>query len=227
MRRLGAIAAVSLLGIAATGQAAAQVAGIPYYVNPRGGTGVMAAANIGATSSDAASAEGKAIALTGGIGAGPLFITASAGQFNPDATGADNVSTFGGTVGMKLFGNPLVPVTVGVQAGVGYYSSGSGTSEVKQVNIPVAVGLGLNVPLFPLKPWVAPRVQFNRSTLGTNTTNVTRIGVSAGADFNLLLGLGVHAAVDYMPEKTSGSTTYASTTTIGVGAHFNFRVPMM
>jgi hypothetical protein len=231
MRRLGAIAVVSLLSVAMAGRAAAQVAGIPYYVNPRGGTGLMAAANLGGTSSDNAAVEGKAWALTGGLGAGPLFLTATVGTFNPDPTGAENVTTFGGTVGMKLFGGPLVPLTIGVQAGAGYYATGSGTSETKLVSIPVAVGVGLNIPLFPLKPWIAPRVQFDRSTTpgasGATTTNLTRLGISAGADFNLLLGLGFHAAVDYLPEKTSGSTTYAASTTIGIGAHFHFRVPMM
>lgn len=227
MRRLGALTVVSVLGLAAAGQVTAQVAGIPYYVNPRGGTGVMAAVNIGSTSSDNAASEGKAVAVTGGVGAGPLFITATAGQFNPDPAGADNVTTFGGTVGTRLFGGPLIPVTIGVQAGAGYFSTGSGATEAKLVTIPVAVGVGLNVPLFPLKPWIAPRVQYSRATVGGTTNSTTRIGVSAGADFNLLLGLGFHAAVDFMPEKTSGATTYPSSTTIGIGAHFNFRVPMM
>lgn len=217
MRRLGAMTVVSVLGLAAAGSAAAQVAGIPYYVNPRGGTGVMAAANLGFSD------DGKGIALTGGVGAGPLFITATAGQYNPDAAGVDNVTTFGGTVGTKLFGNPLVPLTIGVQAGAGYFSSGSGAATNRLVSIPVAVGVGLNVPLFPLKPWVAPRVQFNRMTVGTATRSETRMGVSAGADFNLLLGLGFHAAVDHILKKD----TSPATTTFGVGAHFNFRVPMM
>lgn len=221
MRRLGAITVVSLLSVTMAGKAAAQVAGIPYYVNPRGGTGIMAAANVGFND------DAKAVALTGGIGAGPLFITASAGQMNPDLAGADNVSTFGGTIGTKVFGGPLVPLTIGVQAGAGYYSTGSGASEQKLVSIPVAVGVGLNVPLFPLKPWVAPRVQFDRSTVAGSTESVMRMGVSAGVDFNLLLGLGFHAAVDHVLEKTKGAVTYAASTTFGIGAHFNFHVPMM
>lgn len=217
MRRLGTLTVVSVVGLAAAGQVTAQVAGIPYYVNPRGGTGVMAAANLGFAD------DGKGIALTGGVGAGPLFITATAGQFNPDVTGAANVTTFGGTVGTKLFGNPLVPLTIGVQAGAGYFSSGSGATTSRLVTIPVALGVGLNIPLFPLKPWVAPRVQFNRATVGTTTVSQTRMGVSAGADFNLLLGLGFHAAVDHILKKDSSPAT----TTFGIGAHFNFRVPMM
>lgn len=220
MRRFGTIAVVSLLSVAIAGQAAAQVIGIPYYVHPRGGTGITAAANWGKLTADAGM-EGTGLALTGGLGAGPLFLTATAGRFSVD--GGDDVNTFGGTAGMKLFGGPLIPVTIGVQAGAGYFSTGSGASELKVLSVPVAVGLGLNLPLFPLKPWIAPRVQYNRMTFGGTTDSETRMGVSVGADFNLLLGLGFHAAIDHMLEKD----TSPATTTFGLGAHFNFRVPMM
>lgn len=222
MRRLAQVAVVAVLGTGAAGTLSAQVIGIPYYVNPRGGTGFMAAANVGVTSSGY---KNKAYALTGGLGAGPLYITGTVGTVNPDASGAGNYSVFGGTAGMKLFGGGLLPVAIGVQAGVGYAKPSGGPSTI---SIPVAVGLGLNVPLFPIKPWIAPRIQFNRtaSYSATPSSSTSRIGVSAGADFNLLLGLGVHAAVDYLPKKT-GSSPAASQTTIGVGAHFNFHVPMM
>jgi hypothetical protein len=197
--------------------------GIPYYVNPRGGTGVSAAANVGITRSPTDS-RSKAYALTGGVGAGPLFITASVGTLNPDAAGEENVSTFGGTVGMKLFGGGLMPLAIGLQAGVGYAKS----DGVTLLSVPVAVGVGLNVPLFPLKPWIAPRIQFMRaSATGFPSETENRMGISAGVDFNMLLGLGVHAAVDYMPKKGSGADELPASTTIGVGAHFNFRVPMM
>lgn len=219
MRRLGTITVVSLLSLGLAGQAAAQVAGIPYYVNPRGGTGITAAANWGSLSSDAG--DGTGLALTGGIGAGPLFLTGTAGRFSPD--GGEDITTFGATAGMKVFGNPLVPVALGLQVGAGYFSEGSGATEFKQLNIPVALGIGLNMPLFPLKPWIAPRVQFVRSTLAGTTANETRMGFSVGADFNLLLGLGFHAAFDHVLEKD----TSPAVSTFGLGAHFNFRVPMM
>lgn len=226
MRRFGAFALVTAVSTAAASQASAQVAGIPFYASPRGGTGVSVAANAGSTDENAGG--GKGIAVTGGVGVGPLRLTATAGQFNPTPAG-DNVNTFGATAGMRLFGAPLVPISIGVTAGVGYAKYGTALGTQARVSVPVAVGIGINIPLFPIKPWVAPRVQFNRSAaVGTTPSSTeTRVGVSVGADFNLLLGLGVHAAVDYLPKKVDGATTLPSSTTIGVGAHFNFNVPMM
>jgi hypothetical protein len=201
----------------------AQVAGIPVYYNPRGGTGITAAANLGFLSSDAG--DGKAVALTGGIGAGPAFITATVGQINPDTAGVDTEMTYGGTVSFKVFGGGLMPVAVAAQAGVGVVKFG----DVTTTGIPVGVAVGLNLPLFPLKPWVAPRVRFARQSGGGQPSqSETLIGFSAGADFNLLLGLGVHAAFDWEAEKKENNVvTVPSTTVFGIGAHFNFRVPMM
>ena len=207
--------------------ALAQVAGIPVYYNPRGGTGVSVAGNLGFLSSDGG--DGKGFAVTGGIGAGPAYITASVGQFNPAAVGGFNPDaemTYGGTVSFKVFGGGMLPLSISPQIGVGMVKFGNQTLT----SIPIGVGVGLNLPLFPLKPWIAPRVAFQRVTnvptgvgTATETQSESRIGVSAGADFNLLLGLGFHAAVDYEPKKD----LLPSTTVFGIGAHFNFRVPMM
>jgi len=223
MRRLAQFAVIAVLGAGAAGPLSAQVLGIPYYVNPRGGLGILAAANAGVIASPSSS-KGAAIALTGGVGAGPLFLTASVSQFNPKGAGS-NLTSYGGTAGMKLFGGGLVPVAIGVQAGVGYWKVSGGPGYT---TIPVALGIGLNVPLFPIKPWIAPRIEFDRqgSYAGYSSSSTTRVGVSVGTDFNLLLGLGLHAAVDYLPKKT-GSTPLPSQTTLGVGVHFNFHVPMM
>ncbi len=225
MRRLAQCALVAVLGVGAAGRLSAQVVGvgIPDYVNPSGGTGILAAANFGMITSPDGQ-KGKAIALAGGMGLGPLFVTASVGQYNPDLAGASNLTTYGATAGMKLFGGPLVPVTIGAQAGVGYWSQ-SGASMTR---IPVAAAIGLSIPLFPLKPWIAPRVEFDRmAATGASTVNLVRPGFSIGTDFNLLLGLGLHVAYDQVFKTTKNGTPYPSVSTIGVGAHFRFSVPMM
>jgi len=225
MPRFGRIMIAATLPLAVGAQAlVAQVAGIPVYYNPRGGAGISVAANLGFQSSDAGDA--KAVAVGGGIGAGPAYFTATVGQINPDSAGLDNEMTYGGTVSFKVFGGGLLPVSVAAQAGVGVVKFGNST----RTNVPVGVAVGLNLPLFPLKPWIAPRVAFQSATnvptgvgTATKTETETRFGVTAGADFNLLLGLGLHAAVDFQPKKG----TNPSATVVGVGAHFNFRVPMM
>ena len=224
MHRFGKVAIAAALPLAVGAKAlTAQVAGIPVYYNPRGGTGVSAAANVGWQTAGTGGLEGKAYALTGGLGAGPAYVTVSVGRFNPDPAGLDNEMTYGGTVSFKVFGGGVLPVSISAQAGVGYMKSGNDS----YTSVPLGVGVGLNVPLFPIKPWVAPRVRLSRADVGGQSNNETLLGVSAGADFNLLLGLGFHAAVDYEPKKTRSTGDIPATTVVGVGAHFNFRVPMM
>jgi hypothetical protein len=224
MHRFGKVAIAAALPLAVGAKAlTAQVAGIPVYYNPRGGMGVSAAANVGWQTAGTGGLEGKAYALTGGLGAGPAYVTVSVGRFNPDPAGLDNEMTYGGTVSFKVFGGGVLPVSISAQAGVGYMKSGTDS----YTSVPLGVGVGLNVPLFPIKPWVAPRVRLARTSGGGQSDSETFFGVSAGADFNLLLGLGFHAAVDYEPKKTVSGGEIPSTTVVGVGAHFNFRVPMM
>ena len=88
--------------------------------------------------------------------------------------------------------------------------------------IPVGVGLSFDPPLFPLKPRIAPRMEFQSVSGGGSSTSSFR--VSGGVNFNLLLGLGVHAAVDWGQKTVSGATV--TPLILSVGAHFNFHVPM-
>jgi hypothetical protein len=70
----------------------------------------------------------------------------------------------------------------------------------------------LSPPLFPLKPWA--QVYY---MTGSNVPDPAKeVRFAVGADFNLLLGLGLHAGYDWGNE---GGSTW------GVGAHFTFRVP--
>lgn len=223
MSRIGQVAVALALPVALAAEAAtAQVAGIPVYYNPGGGTGLSAAANFGKPNKNDGS--GTAWALTGGIGNGPFSLTATYGRRMPDFTGSTDFNTYGGTVSVRVLGGGLLPVSVAPQVGVGYSKIG-GRSDVE---IPIGVGVLLSPPLFPLKPWVAPRVQLTRmSGGGAASVNATSIGVSAGVNFNLLLGLGFHAAVDVLKPAKKLDPAQNTQTRIGVGAHFNFHVPMM
>ena len=51
--------------------------------------------------------------------------------------------------------------------------------------------------------------------------------ISAGVNFNLLLGLGVHAVVDWGKVSSKLDPATPSSLTWGIGAHFNFHMPMM
>lgn len=215
MRRIARITVAAAFPLAALATAAqAQLAGIPVYFDPRGGTGVGVAANLGFPDDNAGG--GTAYGVSGSFGTGPITLTAMVGAYKGTSyTGTQ--TTYGANISYRLFGGGILPVAVAVQAGYGTVKSAlPAPAPSNTVNtIPVGVGISFNPPLFPLKPWIAPRMDFISS--GGSTTS--QFMVSGGVNFNLLLGLGVHAAVDYKPSSPTAMI-------FGVGAHFNFHVPM-
>jgi hypothetical protein len=222
MRRIGRVMIAAALPLVAGATAArAQLSGIPVYFHPRGGTGIGVAANLGFPDNDAGG--GTAYGVAGSFGAGPVTLTGMVGAWKPSSISSAQTS-FGGNIAYKLFGGGLLPIAVAAQAGYGTIKLAGVTSST----IPIGIGLSFDPPLFPLKPWIAPRIEVQRFSGGTGgSVNATAFRVSAGVNFNLLLGLGVHAAVDWgkVPSKLNPATP--STLIVGVGAHFNVHVPMM
>ncbi len=206
MRRIGVLVVVGAVAAAAAGtDAAAQVLGIPYYPTPTG-TGVSVAADYGNPEG-----AGQSIALTAGLGISRLGFTATVGTNDPGGA-LDREVLYGATAAMKLFGGGLNPVTIGVQAGLGRTEvlrpiAGNPTRTVALTNIPVGATVRVSPPLFPLKPFAVAYYTFGDFD--------EEFRVTVGANFNLILGLGVHGAYDW---GDSGSTW-------GVGAHINLRLP--
>lgn len=224
MRRIGRVMLAAALPLVASATAArAQLAGIPVYFNPRGGTGIGVAANLGFPDNNYGG--GTAYGVAGSIGGGPFTLTAMVGAWKP-SNASSTATTYGADIGYKVFGGGLLPVAIGVQAGYG--SVKSPITSVTASTIPIGVGVSFDPPLFPLKPWIAPRIEIQRiSGGGVPSTNATAFRISAGVNFNLLLGLGVHAGVDWGKTPSKLDPTTPSTLTWGIGAHFNFHVPMM
>ncbi len=224
MTRIARITAAAAIPLAALATAAqAQLAGIPVYFNPRGGTGVGIAANVGFPNSDAGS--GTAYGVSGSLGAGAITVSAMVGAWkptNPAFGWASAQASYGASVSYRLFGGGLLPIAIAAQGGVGVIKAPSACLAqcYSQTTIPVGVGISFDPPLFPLKPWIAPRIDFV-SGGGSSTSNFR---VSGGVNFNLLLGLGVHAAVDWGQKTVSGTTV--TPLIWSLGAHFNFHVPM-
>jgi len=217
MRRIGKVMVAAALPLVAGATAArAQLSGIPVYFNPRGGTGIGVSADLGFPNSDAGG--GTAYGVAGSFGAGPVTLTGLVGAWKGTGFGSAQTS-FGADIAYRLFGGGLLPVAVGVQAGYGSIKNPISSATIS--TIPGGIGLSVNPPLFPLKPWVAPRVDF----VSGGGTSKGYFRVSAGVNFNLLLGLGVHAAVDWGQTKVGTATL--SPLILGVGAHFNFHVPVM
>jgi hypothetical protein len=208
MKRFGLTALAATLATAATVQVAtAQLPGIPYGpVNT--GTGISVAADFGKPTSGGGSAMG----VSGGLGFSSFGISASVGSLKP--SGGSSITTFAGMAGMKLIGGGLLPLTIGAQVGGYHYSlAGAGITAVMP-----GVWIKVTPPLFPLKPWA--QVYYQTGSCGAGCTFNNEARITIGANFNLLLGLGLHAGYD-MGTKSGSLKGW------GVGAHFNFRVPSL
>jgi hypothetical protein len=144
-------------------------------------------------------------------------------MFNPDGPGDSELSV-GGTLNYKIFGGPLIPLSVTLQGGIGYSKPDGGflpTDEVNEFRFPIGVGFALTIPnpALAIKPWLAPRVDIVRQSGGGLSETESNFGVSGGLELNLLSGLGLHAAYDRVFLDGGDPSVF------GFGAHYAFRIP--
>jgi hypothetical protein len=225
MRRTLAVAfaATSLLAVPAR----AQVLGLPVY-GAGVGSGISLNADYGFDSTDPASGKAKTIGVTGGVALGPLGVTATYASTNPEGAG-DNQSSLGATANMKVFGGPLIPISVNAQVGVGYWKvadvGGPGIDQ-KFVNVPVSLGIALNIPTpgLSIKPWIAPRMQYTRSS-GALDDSQTKFGISAGVNLGLIGGINGRIAYDQITLDQGGTDVKNKVFSVGLG--WNFNVPVV
>jgi opacity protein-like surface antigen len=180
-------------------------------------TGLGIAAEAGFANSDYG--QGKAFGGTGQIGVGPLGLTATVASYDPDAAGSASLTSYGGSVNLKVFGGPLVPFSITMQAGYGYANS-NGT---KRSHVPVGLGLALNIPnpALAIRPWIAPRADINHvSARGLPSDTRTRFALSGGIDFNLLSGIGAGVAYDWIAGDQGSHPGI-----FGIRLHYVFKVP--
>jgi hypothetical protein len=209
---------IGLAVLVTAAPASAQMIGNPVYVPVGMGTGVSLAGDFGLGLNDA-SFKTTYFGARASLALPFFYVTAGFGSVKPDEDlvgPAESEMTYGGNIGFKVLNLPLMPVKVAAQAGAGYLKSG----EYKQLDVPIALALGLSFPMLPVKPWVAPRLHVRYADeAGTSDTDV-RFGGSAG--INVAFGLlGVHAAVDYI--KFPGSDT--SPLVFGAGASVGLSLP--
>jgi hypothetical protein len=219
--RAGIATASLVLGAAiATSTSAAQVRGIPVY-NSGIPTGIGVYADIGFPNTDAG--KGRSLALSGRAGLGPFGATAILSTFNPEGPSGSELSV-GGTLNYKVFGGPLIPLSVTLQGGIGYSKPEAGflpTEDINEFRFPVGVGLALTIPnpALAIKPWIAPRLDIVRTSAGGASSTDSNFGLGGGIELNTLSGFGVHAAYDRVFLDGSDPSVF------GVGAHYTFRVP--
>lgn len=211
-------AGVALVALVAT--ADAQVRGIPVY-NSGISTGFALYGDVGLPNEDAG--KGTAFAVSGRAGAGPFGGTAIISTFNPDGPSGSELSV-GATLNYKLFGGPLIPLSVTLQGGIGYSKPEAGflpSEEVDELRFPVGLGFALTIPnpALAIKPWIAPRVDIVQQSGGGSSITETDFGIGAGLELNLLSGLGVHAAYDRVFAEGGDPGVF------GFGVHYTFRAP--
>ena len=217
---LGAIAlAAALAGVAPS--AAAQVRGIPVY-NAGVPRGIGIYGDVGFPNDEGGGGTGSGV--TGRAGFGVFGATAILSSYNPDGPGDSDLSV-GATLNYRVFGGPLVPLSVTLQGGIGYAKPEDGTLpdlDVTQLRFPIGVGFALTIPnpALAIKPWLAPRIDIVRTSVEeADAETDSEFGLSGGIELNTLGGFGVHATYDAI--FADGGTPGV----FGVGAHYTFRVP--
>jgi len=110
------VALLSLAAAGGPGGLVAQVRGLPVR-NAGIGAGIGIAADLGFPGADAG--KGVALGATGQIGLGPLGVSASVATWDPGGS-AERFSSAGVTGNLKIFGGPLIPISVTFQAGAAY-----------------------------------------------------------------------------------------------------------
>jgi len=202
------------------GSVEGQVRGIPVY-NSGIATGIAIYGDVGFPNAEAG--KGTALAISGRAGFGPLGATAMLSTFNPDGAGDSELSV-GGSLNYKVFGGPLIPLSVTLQGGIGYSKPDNGFlpgQDVNELRFPVGVGFALTIPnpALAIKPWIAPRIDIVRRSGGGQSDTESNFGLGGGLELNLLSGLGVHAAYDRVFIDGADASVF------GLGAHYSFRIP--
>lgn len=217
------------------GPAVAQMNSIPVYFNPKGGTGLLVAADLG-RGINAESGKNTAVAFRTALGIGPVTIGGSVGLVNPDEgglVGREPETQYMGNIAMRVFGGGLLPVSLSVQGGVGVLTLDDAGLDI--ITVPIGLGLGFSIPTpgFSFDPWIAGRYTFVRNKEALLTANQNSFGISGGLNFNFLMGLGFHVAGDWQKNPLKIVTSGPSTLTVletkpfvlGIGLNYTFRIP--
>jgi opacity protein-like surface antigen len=217
------VALATMLALISAGTASAQAAGLPV-INSGIVNGVGLALDVGIPND--AAGGGWATGATVKAGFGVLGVSGTVSRLDP--SDADAVWSGGATANMKVFGGPLIPIAVTLQGGAGYVSTdfgclpGDTDCDITQWHFPVGLGVSFTIPnpALAIKPWIAPRLDVLRTSVGDSGSETDAgIGISGGVELNLLNGMGFHVAYDWSKHDDIKPGIFAA------GFHYTFRVP--
>jgi hypothetical protein len=177
---------LALLAIPAV--ATAQARGLPIFNSGlRSGGGISADLGLG----NDASGTGTTLGLTASTGLG--FIGLSGGISRGSSGGAE-VWAQGVAIAFQLLGGPMAPFRVSLLGGVGHWSQG----VVETVRLPLSLGIAAVIPnpAFGIRPWLAPRVDYQGTTFENSDLGRTAFGLSGGIELEFLNGITVRSAYD-------------------------------
>lgn len=204
----------SLIGAGVASRGAAQITGVPVH-NSGISSGLSIGGEVGFPNADYG--KGTAYAGRAAVGLGPFGISALVSSYNPKGP-IGSQTAVGGYLNLKVFGGPLIPLSVTLQGGVEYLKN----SGNKLLHAPIGLGIALKIPnpALAIKPWIAPRIDVTRVSGVLPTKTTTKFGISGGIDFSLLGGLGFSAAYDrYSP----GAGLHPSVFSAGV--NYTLKIP--
>ncbi|HTS88366.1 MAG TPA: hypothetical protein VMG41_07715 [Gemmatimonadales bacterium] len=208
------LALTIVCGIAFTASGRAQVTGLPV-LNSGITSGLTLGGEVGWPNAD----YGKGTSFGGraAVGLGPLGVSGVVSRWSPN--GASSHTGVGGYLNLKVFGGPLIPLSVTLQGG-GEYASAQGG---KVLHVPVGLGIALKIPnpALAIKPWIAPRFDLVRVSPTSGSSSTTKkFGISGGLEFSLLGGFGFGAAYD---RTFRGSGVNPSIFSVGV--NYTLKIP--
>jgi len=200
--------AVAVLTVVVATAANAQVFNQPVYVSPKHGTGLSIAFDYGKGLN---TNSGKLKAYGGRATLGFAMINVSAGVSSVDL-GATSEISYGALASVNVISAPLVPIGISIFGGFGTIDPGGGS--IKNYPIGVAIAVKPPTPGLGIEIWAAPRVNIVND--GTDTD--TDFAVSGGLNLDLPMGLGIHAALDYVAKDNEELL-------FGAGLHYKFVIP--
>lgn len=165
--------------------------------NPGVATGISLSADLGLArvkrADPASDDKGWAVGATLAAGLGPFGATATLARSTIDRdAGTTHQTTATAAASLRVFGGPLVPLSIQWQAAGSVRLDGD--SNPWRGSLGLGAALTIPVPVLSIKPWLAPRVEYfgGQSVDGSNLKGA----VSAGVDLGFLNGLGLRVAYD-------------------------------
>src|SRR5690242_3220356 len=153
---------VLALAVGAAAPASAQLAGMPVWNSPKGGTGLTISGDLGKPDNNGG--KGTAFGARASLGLANLTISAGFSSWKP-ASYTSSVSSFGADAAFRVIGGSLIPVAINLQLGAatsGKVSSGGPVNIPSTTTMTGAVGISASIPSpgISIEPYFSPGLRY-------------------------------------------------------------------